>query len=603
MLLLALVAASGLAWSAAQFQKFDLEDATGRRHTLSELRGRRAAVFAFIAEDCPISNSYSPELARIYADYSARGVQFYAVHSNPGITAARAGSHAQRYGLGFAVLLDRRQSLARQLGVTSTLEVAVISSSGELLYRGRVDDRIAGLGTSRRTTARRDLRIALDEVLAGKPVSVRSTKAFGCAIPLIRPPTAGVVTFTRDVAPILYKRCAGCHRPGGVGPFPLLSAEQAAPHAKNIAIVTASHLMPPWLPEPGYGHFAASRRLTASELHTLRRWADNGAPNGDPKALPPAPQFTDGWKLGEPDMVVEMGLPYEVPSEGADQYRCFALPLHLSQSRYVRAIEIRPSNRKAVHHVLLFQDVTGTARKRDQGAGYECFGAPGFLPASGLGGWTPGGPPIERPPDIALTLSPRADLVLQMHYHPTGRTESDRTAVALYFTGQKPSRYLMDIPLGSNAIDIPAGDRAYRVTDAITIPVDLDVTGIIPHAHYLCKEMKVWAVLPDGRKLWLLWIRNWNFDWQDQYRYAAPVHLPEGSRVEMEFRYDNSDANPRNPNRPPKRVGWGMASTDEMAGLHLQVIPRRNEDVEELGLTIWGKTLRMSGGGGLPRPR
>jgi hypothetical protein len=316
--------------------------------------------------------------------------------------------------------------------------------------------------------------------------------------------------------------------------------------------------------------------------------------------LPPPPRFTEGWRLGEPDLVARMPQPAKAPIEGPDVYRCFVLPLGLPAERYARAIEIRPSNRRVVHHALLFQDTTGTARRRDAAddePGYECFGSPGFLPARGLGGWTPGGSPIQTPEGMPSVLHKGADLVIQIHFHPTGKPEQEQTTVGFHFTSTPPSGRIIDIPLGSNRIDIPPGAAAYKVQDHFTLPVDVRAIGIIPHAHYICREMKGTATLPDGSKRWLLWIRNWNFDWQDQYRYAEPVFLPEGTRLEMEFSYDNSEANPRNPNHPPQRVRWGMGSQDEMAGLHVQVIPARAEDLPELGRALWGKLMRMLGGG------
>jgi hypothetical protein len=398
-------------------------------------------------------------------------------------------------------------------------------------------------------------------------------------------------TFSHDVAPILYRECAACHRPGGVAPFSLLTYQDAAKRAKLIAAVTGSRYMPPWLPaEP---RFHDERKLTAGEIATIARWVEAGAPEGRPGDAPRPPQFADGWQLGKPDLEAEMRAPFSVPAEGPDLYQCFAVPSGSARERWVRALDIRPGNTKAVHHVLLFQDTTGTARKRDTGAGYPCFGTPGFLPARGLGGWTPGAVPFRPPEGIPVLLHASADLVLQVHYHPTGRVETDRTRLGLYFTDQKPTRRMMDIPLGSNAIDIPPGERAYRVTDHFTVPVDVDALAITPHAHYICKQMRAYAVLQDGSKKMLLDIPDWNFDWQQQYTYAAPIRLPSGARVEMEFTYDNSVGNIRNPHHPPERITWGPGSTDEMAGLHLEVAPVDEDDAEELSQALWGKMMRQ----------
>ncbi|HXK03829.1 MAG TPA: ascorbate-dependent monooxygenase [Verrucomicrobiae bacterium] len=405
----------------------------------------------------------------------------------------------------------------------------------------------------------------------------------------------GAPTFSHDVAPLLYKRCANCHHAGGVAPFALLGYADAAKRARLIAQVAAKRYMPPWLPsEP---RFQNEMKLTDAEIALLGRWAANGAPEGDAKEAPAPPQFADGWTLGKPDLEGAMPAEFAVPSEGLDLYQCFVIPAPSARDHWVRALDIRPGNARVVHHVILFQDTTRTARARDHGTGYPCFGTPGFLPALGLGGWTPGFLPARNPDDMPELLHGGADLVLQIHYHPTGKPETDRTRLALYFTDQPPKRRSQDIPLSSNRIDIPPGDRTYKVTDHFTIPVDVDAIAVIPHAHYVCRSMYGYAVLPDGTRRTLLRIPEWDFNWQQQYRYKEPVRLPEDTEVFMEFTYDNSEANPRNPNHPPARVRFGPGTTDEMAGLHIQVIPVRTEDAEELSQALWGKMMRALGGG------
>lgn len=401
---------------------------------------------------------------------------------------------------------------------------------------------------------------------------------------------AAAPTFSHDVAPLLYKHCADCHHSGGVAPFALLTYEDAKRRAALIATVTSKRYMPPWLPSaPRFQH---EQKLTDAAIGILRAWAAGGAPEGNSRETPSAPQFHDGWSLGKPDIETAMLHEFAVPADGPDLYQCFVIPSPSPRARYLHALDIRPGNPRVVHHAILFQDTTHTARQRDTGNGYTCFGTPGFLPARGLGGWTPGTQPVVNPEDISETLHGGADLVLQVHYHPSGRPEIDRTRVALYFTDTVPKRRLMDIPLTSNRIDIPAGERAYKVTDHFTLPTDVDVLGIIPHAHYVCRSMYGYAVLPDGTRRTLLRISEWNFDWQQQYRYPAPVRLPEGTIVEMEFTYDNSAENPRNPNHPPARVVYGPGSSDEMAGLHLQVVALDEDGAEELSQALWGKMMR-----------
>lgn len=405
-------------------------------------------------------------------------------------------------------------------------------------------------------------------------------------------------TFSRDVAPILYKHCIGCHRAGEAGPFPLLSYGDSSKRATLIAQVTASRHMPPWKPAPGYGDFSGARVLTTAEIATLGAWAKAGAPEGNAAEAPIAPPASS-LKITQPDLVAQMSKPFTVPADGPDLYRCFAIPLELDANRYVDAIEFRPGNPKVVHHALFFLDRTRVARKKeaDPGGGYPCFGAPGFLPGGGLGGWSPGSPPIRMPEDASAVLTRQADLVLQLHFHPTGKPETVQSSVAFSFTDRAPRRRLMDIALGSRNIDIPAGQKAHKVTDRFTLPVAVEAIGIIPHAHFICKEMKGLARLPDGSTRWLIWIRDWDFNWQEHYRYRRPLQLPEGTRLEMEFAYDNSAGNARNPSQPPRRVQWGPDSSDEMAGLHVQVFAAKESDAAELAETLWGKFMRSVGGG------
>ena len=398
--------------------------------------------------------------------------------------------------------------------------------------------------------------------------------------------------FTRDVAPILFRRCTSCHHAGEVAPFPLLSYSDAKPRARLIAEVTRTRVMPPWQPVDGYNHFAGERRLTALDIQTLQRWAAIGAPEGNPRYLPAAPVFNDGWQLGKPDLTVQLPEPMEVPADGPDIYECFVVPMNLPKDRYIRAVEFRPSNRRVVHHALLFTDATHI--KRDPR--YSCFGSIGLLPTLGIGGWSPGNEAIRLPEGAALPLQAGSRVVAQVHYHPDGKPERERWTAGFYFTDQAPVRRVVDVGLASRSIDIPAGDAHYVVRAHFTIPIAIDAVGIIPHAHLVCREMKGWALLPNGTKRWLLNIKDWNFNWQDQYRYASPIRLPADTRIEMEFVYDNSAANPRNPNSPPKRVRWGPGVNDEMAGLHLQSIPVHMDELPELGQALWGAVMRSVGG-------
>jgi hypothetical protein len=378
-------------------------------------------------------------------------------------------------------------------------------------------------------------------------------------------------TFNHDIAPILYKNCATCHRPGEVAPFSLLTYQDAAKRAKQIATVTHSRFMPPWKAEPGFGSFQNERRLTDEQIAILGEWAANGAPEGDAAEKPTPPVFAEGWQAGQPDKVFTLPDKFSLAGEGPDQYRCFVIPMNLDHDVYVKAFEFRPDNRRVVHHAIIFTDPTGASRRLARnGSSYQCFGGPGFGPTGLVGGWAPGGSPGVFAKGMELTVAKGTDLVLQIHYHPSGKAELDQSSLGMTF-GDAPTIGRGLILMNSRAINIPAGESHYVVKTGTTIPQDVEVLGITPHAHYLAKDMQIDAHLPDGSVTPLIRIKDWDFNWQGQYRYSTPVKLPKGTRVELEYTYDNSAANPRNPSNPPVGVHWGEQTTNEMAVAFMSV--------------------------------
>jgi Flp pilus assembly protein TadD len=396
--------------------------------------------------------------------------------------------------------------------------------------------------------------------------------------------TASGPTFYRDVAPILYRSCATCHRPGGPGPFSLLTYADARRHAREIAAVTHRGYMPPWLPEPGFGEFEGEGRLAGSEIETLAAWVRAGTPAGEGVSSPR--RFAAGWQLGDPDLVLTAAKPIEVPADGPDVFWNFILPPGVRETRYVQAIEIRPGNTGAVHHANLLIDRSRSARRREGAAGAGFAGmdvtleAETFDPDSHFLFWKPGGLPWKEQPGMAWRLDPSNDLVLNVHLHPTGRAVAVQPSVGLYFTREAPTRFPMLIQLEHDgALDIPADDADFLVSDDFRLPMDVDVLAVYPHAHYLGKLLEAFATLPDGSRKWLIRIPDWDLNWQAVYRLRAPLFLPRGAILSMRFHYDNSSSAPRNPNSPPRRIRGGNQSTDEMAHLWLQVLPRGGADL------------------------
>ncbi len=421
-----------------------------------------------------------------------------------------------------------------------------------------------------------------------RPIFFLSTLALAAAPTLLlaageTTQSAAAPTFNRDIAPILYKNCSTCHHPGEVAPFSLLTYEDAAKRAKQIAVITQERVMPPWKATPGYGDFKNERRLTDQQLATLAAWAANGAPEGDPSLKPTPPKFTVGWQIGDPDQVVAMSQPYSVPAEGPDVFRCFVIPLNATEEEYASQVEFRPGNRHIVHHAILFLDKTGQAHNREKvpGEGYSCVGGPGLAISGGLGGWAPGATPIEYPDGIAQVIPKGADLVMQIHYHLSGKTEQDLSKVGIKFSKTPPVKGLTLMTVGNANIDIPAGDDHYVVKASATVPMDAEAISVFPHAHYLCKDMKVDATLPDGTVVPLIWIKDWDFNWQGAYRYADPIKLPKGTEISMTYTYDNSAANPRNPSNPPAEVKFGEQTTNEMAFTFVQLTLDSRDEVAD----------------------
>jgi peroxiredoxin len=553
---------------------FSLADTAGKTHSQAELSGQKATVFVFTSTECPITNTSVPELNRIAAAYQGRGVAFLAVQSDPTQSAEAVRQYAADFKIAFPVLLDAKLTLAKTLGATVTPEAAVIDSKGNLLYLGRIDNRVEDFGRKRNAATEHDLTDALDAVLAGKSVAKERTKAVGCSIPFIlADATNRAPTYAHDVAPILYANCASCHRPGEVAPFSLLNYADARKRADQIAYVTSTRYMPPWKAEPGYGHFLDERRLSAGEIEILSRWAKAGAPEGDPKEAPPTPQFTPDWQGGEPALAVKMPQSFRLAASGPDRFQCFVIPVDVPEDRYVTQMEFRPGNPRIVHHSILFLDDQGRGRARDEATpepGYPCLGGPGFL-AAGLGGWAPGASPTRFPDGAARPLKKGADIVVQIHYHPSGKEETDISSIGLTF-GPQPVLGFVSAVVGTTKFDIPAGEANYRVKSSLTMPMAGVAVGITPHAHYLAKDMKVTAYLPGGETKPLIWIKDWDFNWQGQYVFEEPVLLPQGARIELDYTYDNSAANPHNPSSPPRRVQFGEETTDEMAFAFVQIV-------------------------------
>ncbi len=394
------------------------------------------------------------------------------------------------------------------------------------------------------------------------------------------------VTFSRDVAPILYAKCGVCHRPGGAGPFTLLTYASARVHATQIATLTASGVMPPWQADGDYGgEFIGQPRLTPEEKDILARWNAAGAPEGSAAETPAPPVWTEGWQLGKPDLVITTP-PYTLQADGTDVFRIFALKLPVDSAKFIRGMEFKPGNARVVHHANIRIDRTDASRKFDEadpGPGYTGLVAMSAVyPDGHFLGWTPGQVPPLLPKGLSWRLEPNTDLVVELHMQPSGKEETVQPTIGFYFTNDPPERTPAMLRLGRQGIDIPAGQAEYVITDSFVTPVDLEVQAVQPHAHQRAKEIIGFANLPDGRVRPLIHIRQWDFRWQHVYRYVTPFWVPKGTRLSMRYTYDNSADNVRNPVQPPVRVYWGQRSADEMGDLWIQALTHDEHDLQVL---------------------
>lgn len=391
---------------------------------------------------------------------------------------------------------------------------------------------------------------------------------FAAAAAALAAYAAPAPTYAKEVSRILQKSCERCHRTGQIGPFALTSYEQARAFAPEIRRAVTERRMPPWSAVPGHGEFRNERRLSDAEIAAITAWVDAGAPLGNRKDVPAKIAWNDDWSFGPPDLVLETEAEYELVGNGVDEYRCFVMPSGIDGDRYIQAMEVRPGNRRVVHHVRAFADLTGKARQMDAAdpkPGFDCslnMAAP-FKRVS-VGGWAPGMIPEKQPDQIGTLLPGKADIVMEVHYHRNGRKEADRSSLGFYLHKHTPQHVQRAYAIANVFIRIPAGAAAHQEKGRMILKKDILATSIMPHMHLLGVEMRVTATLPDGRVQDLVWAKPYDFNWQTSYRFKEPLRLPKDTRIDVLATYNNSDSNPKNPNNPLKEVRWGEGTGEEM---------------------------------------
>jgi peroxiredoxin len=568
------------------------KDAAGKPATLHDLLGKQALVVVTLNFDCPNCTGYAPVLADLARTYADKGITFVGVCPADDEDAASVEKKAKEYKLGFPVYRDDTGATVEALKAEITPEAFVLDHNAVLRYRGRIDDSYSARLKKNRTVTHHDLKDALDDLIAGKPIRTPLTVAVGCPVEAAKKVSKdGKATYYRDVLPVLQNNCQACHRPGEVGPFSLLTYKQAVRWASDIKEYTQSRQMPPWKIVEGVP-FHNERRLSDKEIATLAAWAEGGTPEGDPKDAPRPKEFVDGWMLGKPDLVLQPSEEFVVGPGGRDLFRCFVLPTNLTEDQYVVAIEVKPTNPRVVHHTLNFIDTQGRGRKLeekakedekdkkpddyDRGPGYSMAMGVGFRPDGALSGWAPGQLAHRLPDGYGWHLPKGSDVIMQVHYHRDGRVEKDRTQIGLYFAKKgdavKPFKSGViagQFPRVGLFPGIPSGEENYQIKGSVSVREDCTLHSIMPHMHLVGKQIKVTLKPAEGEARTLLAIKDWDYNWQETYFLKRPLKLKAGDVLEVEAVYDNSRKNPNNPNDPPRTVFVGEQTTNEMCFVFL----------------------------------
>ncbi|MBI3860913.1 MAG: redoxin domain-containing protein, partial [Planctomycetia bacterium] len=528
---------------------FVLRDAGGKDVGLADFREKQLLVVVFLSCQCPISNQYLPILNEIHQKYGERGLSVVGINAHAGDTPEKIAAHAKEFQIAFPVLCDGRQAAADIFAAERTCEVFLLDPQRYVQYHGRIDDRYQ-YTTKRDEPKRHDLTLAIDALLAGEKVAVSSTDVAGCLIAKPRRTAAkGGITYSKQISRIIQEKCQDCHHPNTAAPFSLLTYEDAVNWAAMMKEVILLRRMPPWHADTRFGDFREERRLSQDEIDMVVAWINDGTPQGDSRDLPPALDFPDGWRIGEPDVVFELPREVTIPAKGTVPYLYFETPTNFKEDMYIQAAEARPGNRAVVHHVLLFYKAPGDGRNR--------------LFENWVDGAAPGNIPMQLPEGQGRKIPAGSTLIWQMHYTATGKVETDRSKYAFRFCKTRPEREAKVAPIRNQRFRIPPGEANYRVDSSMTVPKDVLLYSFSPHMHVRGKDFEYRAVYPDGRNEILLSVPQYDFNWQSAYRLKTPKRLPAGTKIECTAHFDNSKWNPANPD-PSKQVSWGDQTWQEM---------------------------------------
>ena len=552
---------AGEALVGRQIESFTLPDVHGRDQTLAMLRGDGPLVVLFVGVECPLVGQYMPRIAELATEYGKRGVRLVVIDANRQDSLAEITAFGQRHKLDVPILKDPSGEVARQFGATRTPEAFVVDTAGRVRYHGRIDDQY-GVGFLRPKPTRRDLALALEDLLAEREVAVAETPAAGCFIGQTRstkptkpdqPSTTDSITYSKHIAPILQNRCVECHRAGEVAPFALTEYEEVAGWAETIREVVDAGRMPPWFASPKYGEFHNAGHMPDDEKKLIAAWVDAGAPQGDPRDMPAPRTFTDGWGMPEPDQIIPMSdTPYHVPAEGVVDYQYYEVDPGWKEDKWISGSEARPGARSVVHHILVFI-------KRPNKTYLP------LLPGELISAYAPGmKPTVVEANDMALLAPAGSKIVFQVHYTPNGTPQDDISYLGVKFCDESQVKREVKAGMAINlSFRIPPNTDDYEVTASYKFRRDSLLIGVNPHMHLRGKTFRYEALYPDGRREILMDCPQFDFNWQLGYQYLEPKPMPKGTRILCTATYDNSSGNVSNPD-PSRSVTFGEQTWDEM---------------------------------------
>lgn len=546
---------------------FRLTDADGKVVEVAAQARKQLTVICFLGIECPMARQYGPRLNKLASEFAAQNVRFIGVNSNSQDSQKEVAAFTKEYGISFPILKDPGNKVADQFGARHMVEVFVLDQTLAIRYHGRVDDQFLP-GVMRSQATRQDLRIALEELLAGKPVSVATTETTGCSIGRVRTPlVTSEYTFCKQVSRILNEHCVECHRPGEIGPFSLTDYNEITGWGDTILESIDSGRMPPWNANPNIGHFQNARLMPEADKQVLRDWVKAGMPYGEAADLPPKQEYASGWLLGrEPDLVLKMrDRPFHVPATGTIEYQYFVVDPHFEEDHWVSGAQVIPGSRPTVHHTIVFVRTPDGTDVR--GVGY-------------LTGYVPGQRSYMLPEGYARRVPAGSKFVFQMHYTPNGLAQDDLTQIGMTFVPESKVTNEVFTLIGiDQEFEIPPHAPNFPVHGNVGwFPKRAELLAITPHMHVRGKSFE--ATYRQGdRTETLLDVPRYDFNWQHVYEMSTPLKLESIDKLEFTTRFDNSKQNPSNPD-PSQTVSWGDQTWEEMAIAFFEVSVPHDGEVE-----------------------